>query len=517
MIWIKGKWIAIIAVLLTAVCSGCASELKTAYGPSRGSAGRVSINGFGSLRNSFEEAGFEARDITRLTRRVKQTDVLVWTPRTIASFEDKSTEWMHQWLRSGNKTLVYVLPDSGSEIDYWTDASKLAPPEHRLEYRRRAAAKLNERLMGQMSPRASATNGWFLFSDDMVREPIGVVGGAWADRINGEDVRPSSTSVEFSVYAFDEESYNSVSQLATDRGGQFLCTKSGFAGYSQSHPFNPLVTSSTGKVVIGEVTHKQWSNSRVIVVNSGSLLTNYGFTEPANRRIADAIIEEATPAGDDDLRIGFMLTWGNDISVSESEPGVPKASGMELLTVYPLSLITIHGVFLGVVICLMLFPIFGRPRKVDQTQHSNFGDHLDAVAALMNKAGGEAFARTKISEYLKRMHGETSGRWVIPDKKPDTTTNINAPLRKHFGSGATVNKTQQPAGSNAVNSAQPNATASLLDDALLDDSLGDDELLDVQLTPEASAESSQKLPANGSQSAPQQTRDTSQDKKEEEP
>jgi hypothetical protein len=91
------------------------------------------------------------------------------------------------------------------------------------------------------------------------------------------------------------------------------------------------------------------------------------------------------------------------------------ASGMELLTVCPMSLVTMHGVMLGLVICLMLLPIFGRPRKIQRARHSNFGDHLDAVAALMNKAGGERYARARISEYMKRMHGETTGPWILPD------------------------------------------------------------------------------------------------------
>ncbi len=37
----------------------------------------------------------------------------------------------------------------------------------------------------------------------------------------------------------------------------------------------------------------------------------------------------------------------------------------------------------------------------------------------MNKAGGERYARARISEYMKRMHGETAGAWVLPDPPAD--------------------------------------------------------------------------------------------------
>jgi hypothetical protein len=105
---------------------------------------------------------------------------------------------------------------------------------------------------------------------------------------------------------------------------------------------------------------------------------------------------------------------------------------MELLTVWPMSLVTMHGVILGLVICLMLMPIFGRPKRIRRSKQSHFGDHLDAVAALMNRTGGERYARARISEYMKRMHGETSGPWVLPDSPgqgPGATLPVLTPER----------------------------------------------------------------------------------------
>ena len=76
----------------------------------------------------------------------------------------------------------------------------------------------------------------------------------------------------------------------------------------------------------------------------------------------------------------------------------------------------------------MLMPIFGRPKRVQHAKQSNFGDHLDAVAALMNKAGGERYARARISEYMKRMHGESTGAWVLPDQPTVTSANPIQPM-----------------------------------------------------------------------------------------
>ncbi len=60
-----------------------------------------------------------------------RTDVIVWTPQVLGSVTPQVTRWFERWLSRGNKTLVYVVPDSGSEADYWIEAAKLAPPEQR--------------------------------------------------------------------------------------------------------------------------------------------------------------------------------------------------------------------------------------------------------------------------------------------------------------------------------------------------------------------------------------------------
>jgi hypothetical protein len=189
--------------------------------------------------------------------------------------------------------------------------------------------------------------------------------------------------------------------------------------------YSELLSTQTGDPIVAEIRSKNWRDSRIIVVAGGSLLTNYAFSRQWNRRLAEQIIAESTPPNKEDLRAGFMTSSWQQIPVSEKKPGVPKASGMELLTVWPMSLVTMHGVMLGLVICLMLLPIFGRPRKIERSKKSDFGHHLDAVAALMNKSGGERYARARISDYMKRMHGETSGPWVLPDPP---SQNLTKPL-----------------------------------------------------------------------------------------
>ena len=137
--------VAFFVVLSCVLVSGCA-EISTDYGKTKGHSGYKSLNGFGALRTSYENSGFRSRDVSRLSDRVMRTDVIVWTPQVLGAVNPPVTRWFERWLSRGNKTLVYVVPDSGSEADYWIEAAKLALPEQRLEYRKRAAKSINERM-----------------------------------------------------------------------------------------------------------------------------------------------------------------------------------------------------------------------------------------------------------------------------------------------------------------------------------------------------------------------------------
>jgi hypothetical protein len=422
----RGSNATMVASLLVGfLLAGCA-KIDTDYGASKGKGGRESLNGFGALRASYEQAGFRSRDVSRLSERVMRTDAIVWTPQVLGSVDPDVTRWFERWLQRGNHTLVYVVPDSGSEADYWMDTSRSAPPGMRLEYRKRAARSVNERMTWRLNRTQVQSNGWFRIEALKHRKEIGEISGPWKQDLPETSDHEADISAEFLVVAFDPDKNQTAAKPAAN--ARFLSTGPTGPGNTPQWTFptetkptktpigySELIRTESGDPIVVEIRSKNWRNSRIIVVAGGSLLTNYAFSRSFNRQLASRIITQSTPPGDQDLRAGFLTSNWNKIPISETKPGAPMASGMELLTVWPMSLVTMHGVMLGLVICLMLLPIFGRPGKIQRSRHSNFGDHLDAVAALMNKAGGERYARARISEYMKRMHGETTGPWILPD------------------------------------------------------------------------------------------------------
>ena len=83
--------------------AGC-GKLSDTYGHSSGPTGKTSLNGFGVFRRAYENAGFETRDVRRLSDRVRKTDVIVWTPQVLGPIEPKVTKWFDTWLRRDGHT-----------------------------------------------------------------------------------------------------------------------------------------------------------------------------------------------------------------------------------------------------------------------------------------------------------------------------------------------------------------------------------------------------------------------------
>lgn len=419
-----GMWRTILLLSVLAVSAGGCGGPETNYGPSAGRVGRVSLNGFGALRRAYENAGFRATDIRRLGDRVSGHDLIVWTPETSGTITEPVGRWFESWLAAGPRTLVYVLPDSGSEAEYWIAATELAPPKQRLEYRRRSARSINQRLAWRIGRGEAYDEGWFRVEPLERRIPL--------DEPSG----PGDAAVEFRVSAIEAAETTPRPPSPVTKGGRGISTGPSSTNFffapdawkSSADPrVETLADATSGAPAIARVTSDQWPESQILVVAGGSLVTNFALSRPANRELAGRLIAASTPdqvganssaastKKGQDLSAGFLTSGWDGVRVREAQPEVPQATGMELLTTWPLSLVTIHAVILGLIVCLMLAPVFGRPRRVASKPSGSFAEHLDAVAALMHQAGGEAYARRRVSDYMKRVRGEVSGPWVLAE------------------------------------------------------------------------------------------------------
>ena len=458
----------LVLTLCLTFLAGC-SRFHTDYGESKGITGKQSVNGFAALRELLEappastgnEVGSESqelktRDLVRLSSRAEKLDAIVWIAQSWPPMNELMVrKWMNRWLQKKDRTVVFVVPDGGSTEVYFREAAELAIPGQRFEYRRRLAQQINDRLLDDESRSSVRVEGWFeatampyrMFLDDRRVVDYDLADDATqivAENKNpgdqdsdGEDMADDDTQSEVDeeeLFAeinalLEDESEDSDADVdaSSDRTSfQSLLQETIDLGYSSSDS-NSFDSDSRKLTTLARVRDENWSRSQVLVVASGGLLTNFAMTGQKSTALAEKIRAEIRDVSGVDqlsknrrIEVGFLSSDEMPIPISNASPGAPKSTGMEVLTTWPLSLVTMHGLFLGVVMCLMLLPAFGRPRNVRHNRTTHFGNHLSAMATLMRRngggAGGVMFAKRKISQYLRVVRGETAGPWVLEER-----------------------------------------------------------------------------------------------------
>lgn len=416
----RSIWKSVSAIVMAVSFSGC-THLNTEYGKSTGAEGQKSLNGFGVLRDVYRRQGWNDRTLARLSERVKKVDTIVWTPTATHAPSKEATDWFEEWLAQGDKTLVYVLRDYQTESTYWQQAARLAEPEQRVEYRRRTARSRIRYLRSLLERPQLISNGWFTAVPLQPPEPVGETTGAWSAAVGGFEPH---VRLEYEIREFEEKDRSSPSQPPMFTFGQ---AEMGFSDTEVD--FTPLLRTETEIPLVARVSHPTWNGSQILVVAGGSLLNNFGLLQGASQRLALQLIERSRRENGTGRppTVGFLYSDERGVIVSSLDPDNMGPSGMEMLTVWPLNLVTLHAAMLGLVVCLMLLPIFGRPRRLPSRDTADFAAHVNAVAALMARTSGEDYARQRISEYMVRVRGETEGPWVRasqaaePASAPPTT------------------------------------------------------------------------------------------------
>ncbi|MFG0264394.1 MAG: hypothetical protein ACF8AM_04480 [Rhodopirellula sp. JB055] len=438
-------------MLLCVLMSVGCSRFNTSYGKSDGTSGKTSLNGFGALRDSlsreltatersqlgddWQDAELRARNLTRLSTRANQHDAIVWIPTNWPPANSAEVaDWMVSWLRSGNRTIVFIVPDEGSTEAYWREASQVAPPAQRLEYRRRLAQQINLRLL-----------------EDVRRDDVTVGRLFTARSLPARKNVDNRRVVSYDLHPFDPMRQTTVATsipaaqpAGTTSNGDSEVVESDDPVQDQaaeeqsddsnenarpSIQFEPL-DQTDDVTLLARITHPKWKDSRIFVVAGGGLLTNFAMTDEPALEMADRlraeILSTAKVGPDERVSLGFLSTDDMWVPISDAEPGAPAQTGMELLTTWPISLITIHALFLGVVMCLMLLPTFGRARQVVYHRSTHFGNHLTAMAVLMRRAGGMDFAKEKINHYMRVVRGEPE-LFAVPNQPTASAPNDPSP------------------------------------------------------------------------------------------
>ncbi len=400
--------VAILLGLLLFICGCSSTQLNSTYGQRRGTRGGPSVNGTAVLAGMFERAGHRVTSWRRLSPKLEQCQTIVWCPDDFAPPTTEQREFLEWWLQNDTgRTLVYVGRDYDATETYWKQVLPSAPPHQTWEVWRRLAMAQSSHFAARARMPADQFADWFTFERDEPRRKVQELAGPWSVNIDASQI---------AIELAGTVSIPSADHLETWTNRDDY--------YWEGNPdFTPLL-KSTDDVLAYQLTLDDWGDSKIIVVNNGSFLLNFPLVHPEHRKIAGHLINACGPG-----RVVFLESGLGGPTVYDTEPNAAMPTGFEALTVWPLGFIIMHIAVLGLLACIALYPIFGRPRAHPVTEapadsdtvlaqdngaatviRTDFSKHLTALGELLESTEDREYARSRVAHYHEHVRRETKVR-----------------------------------------------------------------------------------------------------------
>lgn len=349
------------------ILAGCnSSSLNDDYGKRRG----AGLNGLSVLSEMYRQQGSRVVAWKRLSPKTQKQDTIIWAPTDYAGLTTDQIEFFEDWFVNGtDRTLIIINHDYDAAIGHWQSLLDRATGQQAIEIRRRLAfAESKYRRQAQdddlpdcrwfdMKPRDRS--GW---ADDL--------GGKWSDSINPNNARIYLGA----ALTFPKKGYD-VEHLLLD----------------DDHP------------VVSRLTHPNWHDgNKVIVLANGSMLFNQPLVNHENRKIAALVLEES----DNPRRVMIIEGASDAVPIRDTDASAPLM--LQAFTIWPINFLLIHATLLGILFCISVYPIFGRPREIANENISDFGKHVAAYGDMLQRTGSASYVQDRIRHFREITHSHDS-------------------------------------------------------------------------------------------------------------
>lgn len=345
--------------------------LPSQYGRRVGGQASRSVNGTFVFGEMFRQRGWRVASHDRFSPALDRYDTLVWVPDDFGPPAASAQTFLEDWLASQpGRTVLYVGRDYDGAWRYWTRVAAGAPPAVAEEVRRRRAAALAEWEAQRSKMPANGNARWFRIQRDAPPHEVRSLTGPWA---TGIDPRAAELYLASQLAAPVEE----------DAAGK---------PPSPTASWEVLLAEGDQPLVV-KVTHPTWAGSTLLVVANGSLVLNLPLAFAENRKLAGRLIEACGPPG----RVAFVESGPGGPAIASGMP--PPPAGWTWLLVWPLNLILLQLVALGLVAVLAQAPQFGRPRELPAPPLADFGRHVAAMGVLLARSRDRQYAAQRLAQY----------------------------------------------------------------------------------------------------------------------
>ena len=372
--------VAVIGVLAT----GCRTRSlvpSTGYGRISGSGYADSLNGTRAFRNLLVDSGFAVKKIDKLTPRLDRFQHAVWFVADRRAPTEEAVERWEQWLREGyDRTLIVVGRDFDADVLYWQDLlGQTSDPVAREFYRYRLALAKSRQDLERTRP-------VYDFSGPSIAPtPAPSAAPAGAPALQCDWYHLETTS-EFRGRHFR----GPVGEVVNMDQTAIYC-REWLAPNATAYDFQPMLLVD-GIPFMYSLSRPEWDGGRVVVIANGSFLLNYSLTNPEHRALAQLLIDDSMMWED----VAFLES---DAEVTIRENDYEMHNQWAWIANPPLRYIVPHLLFWGVIFSFVIFPIFGRPRRLPHKPTTRFRDHVEALGKLLKRTDSPDQARRWIEEY----------------------------------------------------------------------------------------------------------------------
>ncbi|MFM7072542.1 MAG: hypothetical protein ACKO38_12200 [Planctomycetota bacterium] len=426
-------------------------QIASNYGQRRGSAIQESVNGTLALSRLFEQKGHTVASWRRLSPRIRSYDTLVWIPDLNSAPSRQERDFLDAWLDDGvGRTLIYVGRDYDVASLYWQKMQSKAPADQ--------ISEINERLKSAGEQHnAALANGphlayarWFVIKPGP-HYPVTGLNGPWADGVDASALdisvgtrlvaatndsvpvagtplpvftmatSPPTKATTPNVPPANPGTAGGTGAPAPPKAGKNTKVKKLAASplpfsvapvgnaEQESRPVpnsEVLLETDRGDPLVRRVydgpapytsTPPATRRSQVIVVTNGAFLLNMGLVNHEHRKLAARLVEACGPPGN----VAFLESGPTGLAVLDKEPENTMPSGMGLFTIYPLNVLLLHLIGVGLLFCFTVWPIFGRAKRLPAVSVSDFGAHVEAVGDLLEQTHDKKTARLILENYQK--------------------------------------------------------------------------------------------------------------------
>lgn len=390
-LWFWTAAAVLLAVFLLVKLFGRGDGIDRHYGRRSGVLGGDSVNGTAVLAGMFEAAGHQVSSTGRLSPRVfEKADCIVWAPNDFQPPGIEVRQWFNQWWADApDRTLIYIGRDYDAAPDYWRTVQGSAAVEDQVEMKRRQAAAQSDFLSERAALPASEDCGWFTCQAQRKPRQVQTLSGK-PDWLDGIDAK----------------------QVGIDLNGR-LVPPSGAQ----------VLLQSQGDVL---VSRQEIEDGQLIVVVNGSLVLNEPLVNRENRKLAGKLIDAIGPPRQS---VVFLESDAGGPPVWNEEPRDRQRSGLDIVGIWPFSLIFLHLVTVGLIFCYSRYPIFGRARPLDPPALADFGRHVAALGTLLERTRDRAYALNRVAHYQQAVRREPGRfrRTPSPPVLPVPTTREDGP------------------------------------------------------------------------------------------